>query len=580
MSNLLGMRPNQILQRVEEEVAAEAAAEAAPEAAPPQEEAEAPQGGAAAEAPQVQPVTDEPIELSDAVLHCVNHLFHGFAMHENLDSIRAILRHLHTGRLLAQMIENAPVSNANIQAASARLNAARGAGGPAERGYNNSVARFRNQSQRNTVHVYGTRRLRKNTAQGNQLRPNITGYAESKYIPIFFDFITKRLLNATIDQLPTQGGGSKYLFKSYGTDKYLQLEDTLTHISGGAYGKVYRGRTNFIYKEMTNMHRSMTETFCRSVFLEALINVILQNDPRYGAHVGRLIKILKHPMFNDITNPIQTLYFILEPIEFTLPAYLERPIPAGISQEAYIYPIFYQLGAVLEHFGKQYGFFHGDLHRGNVMLTRDGKVKLIDFGFSCVRGYTKVAKESCKSYDFLILLFNLFTRTDTVDYVSGYTMLKPIMNRILSDGFNGPNIHSILRIVYVERFTWHLAYYKYILRPEWAHTIGYIVKQRPVLNLSFPRSMHSMTLREWFEYRIGPRLNPANFKNFWLLPEQNLNYELPEYTYPSPCGPGPMQLIEVLPHENRGRGRNQRRQTSTAQGSNRARSRSHPRSRN
>ena len=563
---------------VEDEEAAAAAAAAAEAAAHAAAQAAAAEAAARAAA-------DQPIEISDTVLECVNHLFHGFAVHENVDSIRAILRHLHSGRLLAKIIENAPVSNANIQAASARLNAARGAGGPAERGGNNSVARFRSQQGSNTIHTYGSRRLTRNTtAPGIRFKQNISGFSESKYIPIFFDFITKRLLNASIDKLPTHGAGSKYLFKSYGTDKYLELQDTLTHISGGSYGKVYRGRTNFIYKEMHNTNRAMTETFCRSVFLEALINVILQNDPRYGAHVGRLIKILKHPNFNDIANPVQILYFILEPIEFTLTSYLERPIPAGISQEAYIYPIFYQLGAVLEHFGNQYGFFHGDLHRGNVMLTRDGKVKLIDFGFSCVRGYTRVAKEPCKSYDFLILLFNLFIRTDTIDYVSGFNLIKPVMNRILSDGFNGPNIFSILRILYVERFSWHLAYYKYIIRPEWGYTLGYIVQVRPVLNLVLPKGMHGMTLREWFEYRIAPRLNPANFKNFWLLPEQNANYELPDYTYPSPCGTGPMQLIEVLPHENgrsRGRNRNQtRRQTSAAQGSNRARSRSHPRSRN
>jgi hypothetical protein len=518
----------------------------------------------------------EPIELSDTVLDCLNHLFHGFAVHEDTHSIRAIVQHLHTGPLLAKIIENAPVSNANIEAAAARLNTARGSGRAT--GRTNSVQTYRTQVQ-NKVHVYSTRRKTLDpAAEGISFMQNITGFGVSKFIPIFFEFITKRLLTASIG--PSTNGAMTHEFMSYGTDKYVTLKDTLTHISGGAYGKVYKGKTNFIYKEMQNKDPSKTETFCRNVFLEAFINVILQHDPQYGAHVGRLVKILKHPHFNRIGRPVQILYFILEPIEYTLPSYLEQPIAPGMEDQ-YIFPIFYQLGAILEHYHARYGFRHGDLHCGNVMLTRDGKVKLIDFGFSCVSGYTKIAKEPCESYDFLVLLFNFSVR-----YAFNKDKFKAtwsIINEVLSHGINGPNIYSILRILYMEHFSWHLSYYKYIFRPEWAHTLGLIVKERPVLNIVFPKSMHSMTLSQWFlQSDIVKKLEPGNFKQFWLLPGQDIHYTLPPYTYPTPCGLGPLELIEVLPdQQNRGRTRGRNRTTQEAtHGRNRLRSRSRNRSHN
>ena len=526
------MGPDQILERVEKEVAAEAAANAG---------AGANAGANAGPGPRV----DEPIELSDEVLDCLNHLFHGFSVHEDVDSIRAILHQLHTGPLVVKGIENAPVSDEIIRAASARLNSARGVSATG----NNAVLRYRSRAPNNSIYPFATRKAR----------------VKTKYIPIFFEFITKHLLNASISGVP-------YVFKSYGSDKYLELEDTLTHISGGTYGKVYQGRTHFIYKEMRNSNIGATETFCRNVFLEALINVILQHDPRYGAHVGRLIKIFKHPKFDDIVNPVQILYFMLEPIEYTLTSYLAQP-QMFVNPSGYMYPIFYQLGAVLEHFDAQYGFRHGDLHRGNIMLTPDGKVKIIDFGFACVRGYTKIAKQPCESYDFLILLFNLFTRTERVDYIPGFKTIEPILKKILSDGTNRPNIYAVLQTLYLEIFSWHFAYYNYFLGNVWSNTIGTVIRHRPVFRMFFPFNMYSMTLRDWFLSSIKENLVPANFKMFWLLPGQDV-YVLPMYTYPTPCGNGPMRLIEVLPHEQEQRGRNQgnRRRNHT-----RNRSRSRPR---
>jgi len=520
-----------------------------------------------------------PLEVSDAVIDCINHLFHGFGVHEDRDAIRAMLVQLHEGPLKAKIIENVPVSNLNIRAASARLTAARGLP-PVPEGQNNSVARFRSQAPTagNKTHFYSTRRSR---TLGGVTVPNISGYTLSGYIPVFYEFMSKRLLNASITATAATVNSvyPSYIFRSNTTDKYKNLQDTLTHISGGTYGKVYKGHSNFIYKEMHKKDSKDIESFCRSVFLEAFINIVLQNDPTYGAHVGRLIKILKHPDFNDLDNPVHTIYFILEPIKFTLLDYFQKGIEEidkrSMERELLIYPVFYSLGAILEHFDRVYGFRHGDLHVGNIMLTPYGKIKLIDFGFSCIRGYTPTPKQPCEGYDLLQLIFNMYAHSPSK--ISGIEIMKPIMDTILSTP-RGNNIHTLLYTLYTthtksKKFTWHLSYPIYMNNPTtgWGLTMEQISKYGITGNVH--PSVLPLTVKEWFEMtRIAGNLQPKAFKHFWLLPGEQRDYALEVFTYPSPCGTGPLEFIEV--NTSRGRSTTRRNRNNGAGANRRARSRS------
>jgi eukaryotic-like serine/threonine-protein kinase len=50
--------------------------------------------------------------------------------------------------------------------------------------------------------------------------------------------------------------------------------------------------------------------------------------------------------------------------------------------------VFCQVASALTHMHRR-GVFHGDLKPGNIMLTKNGQVKLIDFGTAWVRGQKK-----------------------------------------------------------------------------------------------------------------------------------------------------------------------------------------------
>jgi serine/threonine protein kinase len=358
----------------------------------------------------------------------------------------------------------------------------------------------------------------------------------------------KSLLTATIH------GGSLHFT---GSDIHIEGGVPLTVIGEGTYGKVYmielEGR-KYIIKEdkWYSTHRrderkpEHVEEHCRDAFREAFINVVLQHDTKYGAHVGRLIKVLRDG---------ENILFMIEHIDNTLKEYIKKgnaPLQAAVDlakeainlakeeakreqeeavplatvdtnpilikfltdmavgnektsikdfndvdgsykytithnvkEDAYpytfkvfyktrlfarlrlvegrvefreekirekgkaprnnptvvpldddkkeilhdiilalksskvptlqsnsididqpfLYPVFHTLGAVLEHFRNTYGFYHRDLHQGNIMVTNEGKLKLIDFGMSCMKGMMQ--EEEPERYDFLILVCNI-----------------------------------------------------------------------------------------------------------------------------------------------------------------------------
>ena len=72
--------------------------------------------------------------------------------------------------------------------------------------------------------------------------------------------------------------------------------------------------------------------------------------------------------------------------------------------------IIIQLIDTLSYFYTKYGFVHRDLHQLNVMFDEEGRIKIIDFGLSClsVKGHLySVTNNECASYDLFTYITSL-----------------------------------------------------------------------------------------------------------------------------------------------------------------------------
>ncbi len=109
----------------------------------------------------------------------------------------------------------------------------------------------------------------------------------------------------------------------------------------------------------------------------------------------------------------------MENIPLTFDAYLKQLYKEfGKLSFVHMGGLFYHIALVLHKLEKRYGFQHCDLHGGNIMITRDARVKIIDFGMSCMNyngtrysvDYENTQYDgafpakSCMSYDLLILI--------------------------------------------------------------------------------------------------------------------------------------------------------------------------------
>jgi serine/threonine-protein kinase len=95
--------------------------------------------------------------------------------------------------------------------------------------------------------------------------------------------------------------------------------------------------------------------------------------------------------------------------------------------------IFCQIASALTHMHRR-GVFHGDLKPANIMLTKNGQVKLIDFGTAWVRGQEKNRVQGTANFIAPEQAHDKVVNEKTDIYNLGATMYRMITGRFAQQG--------------------------------------------------------------------------------------------------------------------------------------------------
>jgi serine/threonine-protein kinase len=126
------------------------------------------------------------------------------------------------------------------------------------------------------------------------------------------------------------------------------------------------------------------------------LKVVRKQEPEDEVYVQQALtefeaaKKLNHPAIAKVYDcRLKKSWFKVRGVELLL-EYVEGKTLDEIEapQMSQLLLVFCQVASAMTHMHRR-GVFHGDLKPGNVMLTKNGQVKLIDFGTAWVRGQEK-----------------------------------------------------------------------------------------------------------------------------------------------------------------------------------------------
>jgi tRNA A-37 threonylcarbamoyl transferase component Bud32 len=303
-----------------------------------------------------------------------------------------------------------------------------------------------------------------------------------------------------------------------GTIQIGRTQEPVRRIGGGTYGTIFLGTTTkTVYKRVVRDpagHRSIEE-FHRELFIEPFVQTVLQMDDTYGTNIAkisgvyrdssvptRLQRTTRRRTAAPINNSaiVYTYWYVMESIDYTLDRYVDSMIQNNETRlRDVLYGHISSLGTILGYFQRKYGFYHRDLHTGNVMFKQDGSnpeiLKLIDFGMSTVslNGVQYAIQGGSNfSYDLLIFLGAMYSNHTVDDATFNQELVSYIT----------PNFYAQME----EQVTdgkavtpWHTLYYWFL--DQTYHVYTWIKTQEQWDN---------------FYNQVGPKFHDMSaFSNFW-----------------------------------------------------------------
>ena len=212
-----------------------------------------------------------------------------------------------------------------------------------------------------------------------------------------------------------------------------------SYLGKGATGVIFKGQEKFEGADDVNIYKKIVltgdkeklDTNIREVFLEAWFHTVLGLDEKKYSDKICKIKGLYRNLDLDAASaapaaaggagapPAEinfsrrsvnfpagskasvTLFIIMEPAGARMSDILPTLASANIDHKlsfATMKSFYKDLGELLLHLNTKYGFFHRDLHQGNVLI-KDKSITMIDYGRCVINKWNKTGTYRSEEYD-------------------------------------------------------------------------------------------------------------------------------------------------------------------------------------
>src|SRR5262249_50157366 len=175
------------------------------------------------------------------------------------------------------------------------------------------------------------------------------------------------------------------------------------------------------------------------------LKVVRKQDPEDEIYVQQALtefeasKKLNHPAIAKVFDcRLKRAWFKVRGVELLLEYVDGKTLDEIEAPElGQLVLIFCQIASALTHMHRR-GVFHGDLKPGNIMLTKNGQVKLIDFGTAWVRGQEKNRIQGTPHYIAPEQATEKVVDEKTDIYNLGATMYRMFTGRFAQQGIPKP----------------------------------------------------------------------------------------------------------------------------------------------
>jgi serine/threonine protein kinase len=186
-------------------------------------------------------------------------------------------------------------------------------------------------------------------------------------------------------------------------------------LGSGAFGAVKRNRNAEIAYKIVPDRGTERLLYLKSIYKEAIIQTLLQCDPKYGKYICKLHKVYrvgKDGVFQiEVLQTTFEQYFRSFEESYSDNEQLRNEINKTFKK------VTLKLFEILNHYRVNYGFYHNDLSLSNIMTVKQGNaaenLKLIDFGKSSVKFDTiEIGKPLQSRIDTQYFLYKLWLELD------------------------------------------------------------------------------------------------------------------------------------------------------------------------